>query len=508
VLSAGAGSETIFARPSSFRPAVVGPRPGGVADVHIRYNGTTRTLDMLARPMGVSEGPSAAIDAFIAAIGPSYCERWGRQLAGGRLVDGPMDASDLLALGAGILRDQADAEIALVNTGVVDSSFSRGAGEVLTASDVFLSLLYDEPLMRASVSAQWLTTLARSMDPSRLLALGLEISGPNTSGEKIKVNGRPIEARGSYTVTTLRFLAAGGDGLLPEGVRWEPTGLTLRGAVLDHLGQAREIDPRASLSNPADRLEWTLREDLSATFTGTVIRNAAGYGATQLTNSETTNFGIESTLGWAGVSRLFAWENTVLARFGLTSTAGSDFEEGTDLLSYRTTARWRGLRDARAEIYVPDPFLEGYVESELTRPDERDYHHLLLRPTLGLQFTITRHLSFRGSAGFELNALDPEAELLPGLGAVLELKSWRVMSEGQSRLETAFLLDYFVAGVGDLNRQTLRGRLEASINLTTVLSLSLLVDVFGMRERDAPFAFGTSTTAALKLSWLGRRLGG
>ena len=509
VLSAEAGSELIFARPADFRPAIASAPPRGAASVEVRRDVRRGILDVLVQPMTPADAIDAPLTTFLERTGAEYCRLWGRPLTGIELGEHELDAEGMLRLSASILRELTDADVAMLGRGAADSSYHHPGNSTLSASDVFVALQYDDPLATATVPGTWLQALARRLDPHTLLALGLTVTGANTSDEEIKINGRALQLQGRYRIVASSFLASGGDDLLPPGAEFTLSPDThIRGAVLDYLEHAPPGDPRDAMPDLAQRVEWLSHFSTDATFSGSSVRNPAAYTDSQLGHEETTAIGLASTLDLSATSTTLAWDNTLSARYSLTKTGTGGFDEGDDLLSFRSNLRYRGWHTRTPKIYVPDPFFEAFVESEFTESDTLGYHHLLVRPTAGLSFTLTDDLLLKLNGGFQVEVLDPNGSVLPGVGANLELEPWTLMEAGERRVEIAFTLDYFISDLGGTNRQTLRGRLDTTYTLSGNLSLALLVDLFGVREGSGSLSVAVNTTAALRLAFLGRVLGG
>lgn len=497
LFSAGSGNELRFARPPSFRPAVLAARPGHVLEASVRWNGPRGTYDVLADDAPAFNAPASPIRDLVQRLGPVYCDRWGRELAGARL-DRPMDPTGLLELTAEVMRARTRAEIALLNRGLLDAAWRPAHANGLTESDVYVALQYDEPLEVATVPAAWLRAVAEHLSRGGLLALGLT----RDADGNVFVNGRALDPRATYRVVSIRFLAVGGDHALPDEVRWTAVpDATLRSVVIDHLERPRQRDPRDALPNVLDQPIWRVGVDADLTFSGTVIHNPADYDDSQFGVDETVSFGVDNRLRADAVARLWGWDNAAIVAYRTTNTADAGFEEGLDQTTLRSAVRWRGLAAAHEGFYVPEPYLETYLETELTVPDERDFRHLLLRPTLGLQFTLTEHLSLKLSGGFETELLADDREVLPGFGAQLVLKPWRLLETGERFVELAFSTDYFVSGLGDQNRQTLRGALSSTFVLTSLLSLGLSFDLFGVKEGGSDLSLASSTSVFLRATW-------
>src|SRR5690606_10040412 len=177
-----------------------------------------------------------------------------------------------------------------------------------------------------------------------------------------------------YDVVTLRFLAEGGDGLLPEGVHWEPVQgePRLRCLVTAYLSDPRRADPRDAFDDPAQALEWTTRADLAPNLSTTPVlsptQNVDGaavpiYPASQLARQDAVTFGLSTSLRVDALSPEWAFENGFRGGYRTTRTADDVVTENDDLLSLRSTLLYRGLRGRHDRFFVPEPYVDAYTES-------------------------------------------------------------------------------------------------------------------------------------------------
>ncbi len=509
VLVAGAGTQLVFARPASFRPAIAAAPTRNASDVHIRHNGST--FDILVRPSDDTETVHPALERFIERIGPAYCEALGTDLPGGHLDQerDDIDAAQLTTLVGDVMRDAATADVAVMNLSAIDERWSLRGSDALTESDINIGVQYDEPLMTATVPATWLRNLARAQNES-LMTRGLEITNAFGALEKIKVNGRILDLEANYRIVTIRFLAEGGDhGLLPAGVEWEQLeDQTLRSVMRDYLQTPRDSDPR-EIRDPGDRLEWTFRVNTDATFAGSAVRDPGGYEEGPLQNANQIQLGLNASVGLNALSRRAAWENLITGTITGASTSESNgFDEGADQIVYRTSGNYRGFRADNDELYVPDLVVEGLLRTEFTRQAERDRHFLNMRFTGGLQWRLHLKVKVKLLGGIEvLEAADDELRSVePGLGAQLIIDPWVLMREGLRKLTLATTLDYFSSGLGDRNRHLLQGLFDLQFNLNRYFALALNVTLYGLKEADNDFSFAAQTTAGIRIGWVGRRV--
>ncbi|MCA9614022.1 MAG: hypothetical protein KC586_14795 [Myxococcales bacterium] len=528
VFSSEAGGQPLFARPATFRPALVSAPYRGAVELRVRRNVVTEGLDVLAIPSGESVTASPFVQ-LVDRVGIAYCDALGAPLAGGHLeADRDFDARAMAELAAGVMRERANADIAVINLDTIDRRWHPSREDALTPSDVLVAIQYDEALVSATVPGAWVARLAGvRAGHEELITLGLQ---PAALPLPVRILGRPIDLNAHYTVVTNRFLARGGDGLLPDGVEWtEVDGPRVRQSVLDYLGETRDDDPRDTLPDPAQRVEWQLRAQVDLTFTGSAIRDSGDYQEGPLVNARQLQFGLNTQLAWNALHPQASWENTITQTYTLAATATtSGFDEGTDQVLYRTSGNYRGFRARLDELYVPDLVAEGLLRTELTKQDPREVtlddgttelqpvdHFLTVRFTGGLQWRLMPKLRVRAVGGFELlDALSDEQRVaLGGYGAQLLVDPWILLGAAPRTLTAQLTLDWFASDPGGRNRHLVQGLFDVKIQLTQLFALSFNVTLYGLKTRvrvddvweQRPFAFALQTTAGLRVSFVGRR---
>ena len=513
LLVAGAGESLLFARPARVYPALFSAPPHDAVELLIRDGGELRDgWGMLAQPLGnggITVGEPVL--AWIDRIGAGYCEAWGRPLAGGQLAR-PLDPAGIAELTARIVREESSADVSVLNVGAIDHAWEPAREQVLTASDVYVALEYDEPLVVAEVPASWLSELARHAEEHGLVTPGLA-----RDGDGVRVAERATEPRATYRVVTLRFLATGGDHALPAlpaGVVWRPyEGPTLRDVVMEHLDEREERDPRDALHDARDTPEWIVRGVVDGQFSGSSIANPERYDASLLNRTSTVTLGLEIDLRADATARQWSWESQAVLRYrsqwapsAMMGTAGA-FTEAADQIQVRSTAAYRGLRSAPSEWWIPDPYVDLFLESELTEPAGRGWHWLLLRPTLGARFPLTSTLDVKLSLGLQGQALEPGGEADVGLGAQVALRPWDLARVADRHVTVSGTLDFFFLDPGDRNVVQLRGSLDAAYDLVGPLALTIGVRLYVQSDDGRAAGVAVDALAGLRLGWLGRALG-
>ncbi len=487
-----AGGQWLFARPPQVRPALVAPPGSGMLRLQVRSTPEGDT-NVMARPVPPASEAPAPLQDLAARLGPGYCARWDRPLD----VPLPEDVSDagalaLLDQAADVAREAAGAEVALLPSRLVEPSWQPLRPGTLSASDLMIGLREDPALRVATVEGAWLDTLAKK-GLSWLHARGLE------AGDKTKVAGRAVDPTGRYTVVAsldaTERLAA--EGLAAD---WRPLGTAgLRELTLTRLAER----PEAPLWDPAQQPEWTLRTDLQGSFAGTSVSNPGGaYDDSQVQRDETISFGVRLDLRGGAEAPDWGWQGELSPRYQVVRTAASGQEEADDLVPLRLSGRYRGLQPETPRWYVPEPSVEVFLETEFTVPEERGWRHMLFRPTLGLQWGLTKHLSARLSAGAEGELLDPDDTIAPGVGLHLALAPWAVLSEAGRKLELSAQLDTFTREpFTAAQRHTVRGELKATFDLLGPLALGWNLSMYAVQAGDLDWGLQATGQVLLQVGW-------
>ncbi len=487
-----AGGQWLFARPPTVRPALVAPPAAGLLRLNIQP-APGGDLNVMARPVPSATRAPAPLQALADRFGPDYCQRWARPLDV-PLPEGVEEAGALALLdrAADVAREAAGAEVALLPTRLVEPNWKPLREDMLSASDLMVGLREDPQLRVATVEGAWLDGLAKK-GLSWLHARGLE------AGDKTKVAGRTVDPNGRYTVVASLDVA---DRLVTEGLTadWRPLGETgLREMTLTRLAER----PDEPLWDPAQEPEWTLRADLQGSFAGTSVSNPGGaYDDSQVQRDETVSFGMRLDVRGGAEAPDWGWQGELSPRYQVVRTATSGQEEADDLVPLRLSGRYRGLQPEEPRWYVPEPSAEVFLETEFTIPEERAWRHMLFRPTLGLQWGLTKHLSARLSAGAEGELLDPDDTLAPGVGLHLELAPWSVLSEAGRKLELSAQLDTFTREpFASTQRHTVRGELKATFDLLGPLSLGWNLSMYAVQAGDLDWGLQATGQVLLQVGW-------
>jgi hypothetical protein len=494
-LSPSAGEHLLFLRPPAVSPGVVGTPAGALMSVRVTRLAEANDLDVLARRVALRK-VSASLATLFDNVAQGYCRSHGAALNGGTL-ETELTALGLVSLGMNAARQMALADVAIVDPMAFDQGFAQPSRSRLQRGQVERAVAFDSRLVAAEVGLDWLSKLPSLLAGPR----ALQIAGISIRDGNPQIAGRDPVVGASYRVVTTAVLAR--SGRLPAGAQFEPMpepSATLRGVLLAHL-DASSGDPRTAFRDPAERVEWILRSEGELKGNLSAIDNPDDYDEAALQVDESRAVGAQLTVNLDADAPAFLFENIaqlMFARDYATDTTAQD------LASAQTTYTYRGLWD-EPRFYHPNPFVEGYAETEFERGD-RDYHHLLLRPEAGLRFLLSSVLSFKASAGFEVEAFMPDAEIYPGLGAELVMKPWTAGTP-TTGIQMQGNVSYLWIAPADLDQHTLHAQLTTAAQIVGPLSLTLTASYLIRKDGGGAVAMGFGGQAGLKLTLIERWLG-
>ena len=170
-------------------------------------------------------------------------------------------------------------------------------------------------------------------------------------------------------------------------------------------------------------------------------------------------------------------------------------------------ASWRGLRQHDGDVWVPDPYIEAFLETEVTRPDDRDWHWLLVRPTVGARFPLAEELDVKLQVGLQAQPLEPGNEAEAGAGVLLLVRPWTIFEAGDRSLTLEGNADFFWIDLFEDNRWQLRGQLDMALDLAGPLSMTFGATLYAQQDPGGQLGFALTATAGLRLGAVTRVVG-
>lgn len=463
----------------------------------------------------LSGAPDVALGREVERVHEQACQRWGRPVTG-PLPPGGLGRAVFARVVLDALRELARAEVAVLNSGAIAA---RGLPVLSpSAAAIGSALPFPARVVRAAVTGKVLADallphLQAAPENDRLLHAGLSLKGG-----ALQVNGRPVDPAATYTVATIDFVAAGGDGLVPAGAL--SGGVTvvpdLRLAVLEHL-RRRGLQALAPLTLAARPL-WSASWDVGLDLQSTSINNPGGvYDRPQLGRSPALSFRADTTLRLQMDQPMHLLQGSLRMQYGQSRTApaasgGSaaagppaQWQETVDLINFLSLYTYRGL--TRSVPWAPTPYASLGLESEFNAPAGRGYLHLELSPVGGLRMAITPKLSLQLGLGVRRELLartylasesgPARARFL--LTTTLELQKTALVPRLGTALLGELLLTYAFTDPDRLRTHELRttGKLYVALGRPLYLTAGVDLYLYGDRGRDPGVAL--DVTAGIKV---------
>lgn len=474
----------IAAQLEPLRAASVGPsnlplvatRPSEAQVIELRPDGTLHTK--MTEPGDVA----APITAYAQTLNRSLCKLYQQPFRRGVLAQ-PLGRTEAAALVLDVMREYAHAEVAVLNGPAISPVAPWPLETPLTHLALFQALPFDNHMRVATLTGAALAAFLDSPDAKSAFIRGAK------KNNTWKVNGRALEPLQAYRVVTTDFVAER-FGELFEGA--EPLGtLTVREALSEWLSIDKPGPLLAQPVDPAERTRWWFSYRLQLDLTAVRVSNPnqSVFQDTQLLRGQSLSLVGETEGRAIGDHPLYSLEQQARLRYGVVDTTALDGTttaavNNVDLLTVRTLAFARKVFGAPA-WYMPRPYADAFLESELTRPETRRYHHLQLLPTAGLRFELFPHFSLYvgGGATWEVFARSEDLNpRVPPAAAVLvagwQLRPTRIVKLGQRWLEAETNLDFWVRDLGGPAQSQARLRARIVVPLFSVLALTATYDLF------------------------------
>ncbi len=459
-----------------------------------------------------------------------YCSKWDKPVGKGKLARA-MNPDDFRRYIMEIMRASSKSELAFINRGLVDESVVFPMKGHITRHDFFAGLPHRNKLYTFGLKGKQVNALCKKLlkekqvsGKTRLEHLGL------SCGKKNRVNGRLIDPNDTYTAITIEYLAAGVLGYFdPKKIHMKP----FMQQGFDHqpiLGQvARKflssprfqgdnpelIDPDQNFSDLSRTLRWTFFGGLNLNLSDTAIYNDRAYDQSQLARDEFMALKGEIRARIEANSRIHGLSIDARLKYAKSSTADGPWIESEDLTTVNAVYKLKSFRDANSGWYVPMPYLESKLETELTKPQDdpatteidegRSYHHLEVTATLGTRFKLLQTLEAKAGFGLRDETLDPDAKPVYGFDIGYLLKKTNLLSLLGSPLQMESQLTAFFGDLGRTN--TLKGtwtnRLYFSIIGPIYFNITHELFVYRYSTWDygiaSDFTFGLSYNAQTSL---------
>ncbi len=451
-----------------------------------------------------------------------YCDDWGDPVGAKAELSEPLSAANFRRLILDVLRFETRSEVAIINRGAFRNEGKFPLEGALTRADIYSALPYDNRVVVAEVEGSVLRRMASQ------IGLDAVAQGIESSGGVLRVNGRPLDDNRRYRVVVNDFVAAGGDGLFRSGELqrarayhpgWSNEPPTVSEMTIRYFEEEKHIrrpgvegiDVEANFENLHHKFLWRLNSSLNASYNQVMVRNpevdgGGAYDQSQLGVQSTDQLNLEGRFLVEADSRNHGWLNDLNLQFAtarITDNEEASFERTKDQIRFRSRYRYQRLRASRAGLwYVPDPVLEGQVESEFRRAPTRDWHRLDLRLIGAASFQLRDALDFRVGANVRNDINEPGGE--PTMGVNLSYTLGQVtpvrLFDRPVRIESE--VEYFYNDIGRQNIQEARSANRLYFAVSEQLFFTTTFNAFLYRD-DSVGEWGSNTelTVGINYQW-------
>ncbi len=506
----GAGNTLLVASPKA-------PDKIGRVTLSLIRKGGRWTIDK-AEPEVRRVSPFSRLQSVsdtISRLVSEACSLGMRTLRRGR-VEPPMSRLDFVGYVMEIMRRKVHADVALLSLDSVRlERDARIEGDI--TSGILFKVLSKHEVVVLDVTgdelATYVGTYLDSASADRREELFL-LGATRDSDGTVRINDRPINTKRRYEMVTTDFIASGGRGfglplVVSERTRRADSGYFLEEVVTEHFDQVDgEGKKLLGLATDFPSL-WSLplwEGSLSGTgsFSNVAIKNEAAYEQAQLSRSTFNGFKGEGQL-WLTVStRDHKVADFTKAQYGMARTGDADLAETQDLAIQELSYSWTHLRNVygKERFYVPAPVLRARLESEFSRADEADFHHLEGTGAAGLEWLFGQKASAGVTYGLRRELIDPSDTFHAGVNFYYQVNTLPLVTFGPQSaitLDSRFELFYSDWTTDD----TLKGigSTKLSATLWGNLALTLGFDLFLFREGGGGLAWSLDSTAGLSVGW-------
>ena len=449
------------------------------------------------------------------------CSGWSLTVA--PLPQGGLDRNAVTRLVLNAMRSAAHAEIALINAGAIaDGGLPLRTATVHAVGNVlpFKGQVVVTTVTGKDVGDALGKYSAQGADAQlRMLGIAKKDDG-------LVVNGRPISTTETYRVVSIDFVAAGGNGLLPEKFfdksRSSVAYDDLRHLVLEYMRERGAQDAVTAPLELEKRPLWRSLLDVGIDLQNVTVSNPGNlYDRPQLSRQPSIAFKFDGT--WRGEmdQPRHLLQLTLRGLYGQSwlstqvdaNTQSWIGQETADLITLLALYSYRGFSAKKPRL--PTPYFSLGLESEFNRPDTRNYHHLELSSAVGARAALPGRINANVGIGVRTELLanqfamdETERDVARGrflITTTIEMPKRALWPRLGNSLLGEFSVNYNFTDPQVLRSHELRGIGKLYVELGRPLYLTMGTELYLYRDRDNAPGVALDVTAGLKIVMNGHR---
>ena len=241
-------------------------------------------------------------------------------------------------------------------------------------------------------------------------------------GKDIKINGRVIIEKKVYKIATTEFIANGGDSFFKDKffIKKKQYYSKIKDTLITYLKQEKfknsntSFNPSLEFEDLSKRFLWEFYSSLGLYYMKNDVSNKDAYDKARFDSTPNELLKIDGILSLSASSNYHIIENRFELHYYQSKEDNTEFKESDDIISYLFNYKNNYFKLVNGDSpLIPLPFMEGKLNSELTKPEEYDerYFELLisggasflsLKDKLELKLGVQALRDFRNNDKFEI----------------------------------------------------------------------------------------------------------
>ncbi len=282
-----------------------------------------------------------------------------------------------------VMIEKTDSEIAIINKKALNNSIFPV--DKMTYDTIEKAIKYNEIIVSFKMKGKLLKTFL-TKNKTNLYYSNVDFTS------KIKVNGRDIIPEKDYKITTIEYLANGGDGYFKGKfvIKNKKEIKPIKTALIEYLTQKEFLNSNSTwnfenFENLSDKFLWEFYNNLGLFYLKNDVENKDTYDKAKLATTPLESFRVNLLVKLIGSSKYNILENNFLIDYNQSDNNGV-MEESKDIISYKLNYKNNYFKSTSNLFITPLPYIEIKLDSELTKADGADNRYYELYLSTGASF--------------------------------------------------------------------------------------------------------------------------
>ncbi|MBN2695492.1 hypothetical protein JXR93_12590 [bacterium] len=240
---------------------------------------------------------------------------------------------------------------------------------------------FNEPLYTIEITGKELESwIKKYKSNENLIFYG--VSGKDS----LLIDDFPFVKERVYRVTMSRFLFFGGDGYFTDLKQRKNSSKKFNIEIskeiyelwLDNypkINKKNQLTPN-EFNKSISKFHFEFRNKANLSFSKGGVKNDSSYEDPIFTKLSTSEVNIELSSFLGAISKNHIVDQEFITNYALLKEEDNSYKEKTDMISYRINYKNRYFKKENSPFILPLPYSEAKIETEIDKPEDRDYHNL------------------------------------------------------------------------------------------------------------------------------------